>query len=353
MTKVYVAGTRPELAEHRKLVKQTIAEMGMIWILPEEFRADGDIVQTVKSYIDEADIFVLIIGQRYGWMPPGSDISLNEIEYRYAQERGIACLIFAMSDKHPVPIDVINNDLADIARLKQFRSELFSQYVVGVFDSPEDLRAKLLFSLSRFQTRTEINLDGVEVRGDLTIVQLDETIVQEVIIRALELYEARIKLDPTRVDGADPEAITVRPAFSRISRADQFQCDVFVIMPFQDEFAAVFTDVIIPVVEGLGLVVKRGDNFMSNHHIIDEVWYALYNCKVVIADCTGNNPNVFYELGIAHTLGKPTIMIAQDVDRAPFDVRGRRFVKYENSFGGPKKLSNELNKHIRNILNSE
>jgi hypothetical protein len=51
--------------------------------------------------------------------------------------------------------------------------------------------------------------------------------------------------------------------------------------------------------------------------------------KVIIADCTGSNPNAFYKIGLAHTLGKPVILTSQSVRDVPFDLRYLHFISYE------------------------
>ncbi|MDX1990808.1 MAG: DUF4062 domain-containing protein [bacterium] len=351
--RVLISGGVRGLEEHRKLAKQTVYEMGMTPTMLEDIPLGDEIIPAVQTWLDTTDILVLIIGQHYGWIPDGFAASISEITYHWAREKKIPCLVFFMSDKHPKQADETSNNFADIMRISNFQNEITKQYVVGFFDSAEDLRTKLLLALSRYQRDNVVNIHVADVpNSNIVVNQFDEIMMQDVILRALELYEARLKTDPTRVDGNDPDAITIKPVFNRVSRAQQFQCDVFVIMPFRDEFDTVYNDIIVPLGESMALVVKRGDNFTSNHHIMDEVWYALYNCRVVVADCTGNNPNVFYELGIAHTLGKPVIMIAQDVEKAPFDVRGRRFIRYENNIGGVKKLKTELEKSIRSVLNN-
>jgi hypothetical protein len=102
--------------------------------------------------------------------------------------------------------------------------------------------------------------------------------------------------------------------------------------------------------ESLGLEIKLGDDFFSKHDILREIWSAIYNSKFVIADCTKKNANVFYELGIAHTLGKPAIMIAQNKDDIPFDVQGKRYIIYENTAGGLQVFEAQLKDAIMKML---
>jgi hypothetical protein len=150
------------------------------------------------------------------------------------------------------------------------------------------------------------------------------------------------------------EGIKIKPIFGTPLDKKQFQCDIFVIMPFAPEFQPVYDHVIKPLEKELAINlekgIKRGDDFFSHHNIVDEIWSAIYSCQIIIADCTGRNANVFYELGIAHTLGKPYILITQNVKDAPFDIQGRRLIEYKDSIAGTTKLKADLKKAIAALL---
>ena len=125
------------------------------------------------------------------------------------------------------------------------------------------------------------------------------------------------------------------------------------IMPFAQAFSGIYTDVIRPLVKDLGLIITRGDEFNSvNGSIVEEVWSALNNCQFVIAEITGGNDNVFYELGIAHTLNKPAILITQATkpENVPFDIRHLRYIQYENTVSGGAKLRDDLKVNITRLL---
>jgi hypothetical protein len=146
--------------------------------------------------------------------------------------------------------------------------------------------------------------------------------------------------------------IEVEPVFGNPPSESQFECDVFMIMPFADEFDPIYRNVIVPLVEKeLRLTIKRGDDFFSEHEIMKDIWGGISASKLVIAECTGRNANVFYELGIAHTLGKPTIMITQNIDDTPFDLRHLRTVTYENTPDGLNELKPHLSKAIARLQN--
>ncbi|MCD4685886.1 MAG: cyclic nucleotide-binding domain-containing protein [Anaerolineae bacterium] len=101
----------------------------------------------------------------------------------------------------------------------------------------------------------------------------------------------------------------VKPVFGPPSLKMHFMSDVLMIMPFGEKLDPVYNNHIKKVATGLGLNIKRADDFFTQEAIISEIWAAINLTKLVIADCTGRNPNVFYEMGIAHTIGKPVIVI--------------------------------------------
>jgi hypothetical protein len=90
--------------------------------------------------------------------------------------------------------------------------------------------------------------------------------------------------------------------------------------------------------------------FFLQGRVIEDIWVAINSAKVIIADCTGRNPNVFYELGMAHTIGKEVVLITQDIDDIPFDVRHIRFIVYEYTPRGMKEFEVQLKKTLRYIL---
>lgn len=155
---------------------------------------------------------------------------------------------------------------------------------------------------------------------------------------------------PTQWSNDGRYSYTVHPIFSKPVPESQYCCDVFMVMPFADKFQSIYSDYIKPVVESLDLVINRGDDFFSHRDIMDEIWLALVNCKFVIVDCTGRNANVFYELGIAHVIGKPTVLLTQDTNDLPFDIRGRRVISYKDQSKGLTKLKTDLTELIPRIL---
>ena len=107
----------------------------------------------------------------------------------------------------------------------------------------------------------------------------------------------------------------------------------FLIMPFDEEFDAVHTGFIKPVLEGAGFSVDRADDIESQQNILRDVLEKIDHSNLIVADLTGANPNVFYELGLAHALKKPVILITQSIADVPFDLKSYRLLEYSTHFG--------------------
>lgn len=137
------------------------------------------------------------------------------------------------------------------------------------------------------------------------------------------------------------EPMTVYPFFG-VPNFVPDKPDLFVAMPFKKELQHIYTDNICGVAERIGLKVARADNFFTANSIMSDIWSAINAAKIVLADCTGKNPNVFYEMGIAHTVGKPLILISQNDDDVPFDLRHVRYIMYNCTPEGLLKLNFDM-----------
>lgn len=125
----------------------------------------------------------------------------------------------------------------------------------------------------------------------------------------------------------------------------------FVIMPFTEDLDPVYQDILKPCVESVGMVCRRSDEIRSNNAIVRDIWKSICEAQLIIADLTYGNPNVFYELGVAHTVGKQTILLSQKDERKfPFDVMHLRRIMYENTASGGHNLSRELKDTIETIF---
>lgn len=126
----------------------------------------------------------------------------------------------------------------------------------------------------------------------------------------------------------------------------------FVLMPFAQEMdlQRVYLNHVKPTVEGCGLRCIRANDIYGVSGIMQSIWEAINSSRVIIAEMTGKNPNVFYEPGIAHTIGKPVIMITQSIDDVPFDLKHLRCIEYEYKPHTINILTDTLVKTLNDVL---
>ena len=126
----------------------------------------------------------------------------------------------------------------------------------------------------------------------------------------------------------------------------------FVLMPFAEEHRPVYDDHIKKVAEQCGLHCVRADEVFGPGQMMEQIWELMNRAGLLIADVTGKNPNVFYELGVAHTLGKPVILITRAEEDVPFDLRHFRYILYEYTPRGCQRLEEALSNAIGAVLAS-
>lgn len=128
----------------------------------------------------------------------------------------------------------------------------------------------------------------------------------------------------------------------------------FVLMPFEDKYRGVYEQVIRPTIESneIGLQCVRVDEIKHQGNVIDDIVREICNAEVIVADLSGLNPNVFYELGVSHALTNKTVMIARD-KHLPFNLGPYRVIFYKETFGGEEKLKRELAQAVLTVLRNE
>ena len=129
--------------------------------------------------------------------------------------------------------------------------------------------------------------------------------------------------------------------------------NVFMVMPFEDKLAnEIYRLSTKPICNSFNLEINRADEVFTTNPILDDIISAIEKSIITIVDISGKNPNVFYELGIAHILKQnQTIIITQDeYDSIPLDITHFRIIKYEDSIVGKKEYEDKLRKTIESII---
>lgn len=132
----------------------------------------------------------------------------------------------------------------------------------------------------------------------------------------------------------------------------------FVIMPFRPKWSKIVWETVRNTMIDLKFKCIRADE-QFGQQILEDIWKGICEASIVIADVTGRNPNVYYELGLAHVLGRRVILLTQSIDDIPFDTLIYRHIPYKSPLKPRdrnremRKLSQELKKHVEWVIGNE
>ena len=124
----------------------------------------------------------------------------------------------------------------------------------------------------------------------------------------------------------------------------------FVLMPFDEEFDDIYDYLIHDPLSEAGYDVKRADDILNQGNILADIIQSIINSDLIVADLSTTNPNVYYELGIAHSHRKNVIMLTQNVKELPFDLRSYRIIPYSNHFAKMDEARQQIQKLIKDVL---
>jgi len=125
----------------------------------------------------------------------------------------------------------------------------------------------------------------------------------------------------------------------------------FVMQPFAAPLGDYYDKIYKPAIEKAGLSAIRADaDIFGTGKIMEQVWRGIRGARVLVAELTSRNPNVFYELGLAHALNKPVVLVSATEQDVPFDLTHIRVIYYDkhDPFWGQKLLD----KVAENILSA-
>jgi len=147
------------------------------------------------------------------------------------------------------------------------------------------------------------------------------------------------------------------PFFQDSRRYELQEGLVFVLMPFRENWSdRLWNDHIRPYLEDVPsvgkLFVRRADD-MFGQGVMEDVFHGIASAGLIIAECTGRNPNVLYELGIAHALGKRTALLSQSEADIPFDLRRFRFCVYEDNSSGYPRMKSFVQETAREVFGTK
>lgn len=341
--RAYISSTLAELSEHRQAVYSAIESLefgvgvDVEVVHTEALESSGQpSLDVLLNQIQESSLFILLLGWRYGYVPEGEDRSVVEIEYEKAKEAGCAILCFIADETFPVEARFVETG-PHASKLRRFKERVARENIVRTFRGPDDLAKEVAIAVNLF-----MNTPMSKVGQDL----IDKPVLEKQLKLCRE--EKAYQIDVISTLRQRLQNIVPADPIWRGRRFDMDSTLAFCLLPFKDDFMQVFEEGVLPAIEAAGLRGIHAGQIFDNREIIEDIWESICTCRIVVADVTDRNPNVFYELGICHTLGKEVIVITQSSDDVPFDIRHRRFIEYH-----PDKMSslrNRLQQTLQRVL---
>lgn len=214
--------------------------------------------------------------------------------------------------------------------------------------------------VARVGTITRARISGYNIAldysYDMSIPAIPNKILKAMAVD-LDMQDFQLSRTHWSVKDVDLFRVLLRNAQPRRQRPRVFQLPeveniepslVSAMMPFHPSFDAVYAT-LQQAAQAAGLRCRRADDIWENPAVIQDVVSLIDRSSIVICDCTGRNPNVFYEIGIAHTLGREVILITQSDADIPFDLRHLRFVPYLNNNEGLGALAARLQPRLSDL----
>jgi hypothetical protein len=346
--RVFLSSTFSDLKEYRAAAIDTIRRFGFVPVTFEQMGAMDDAPATASARaLAESDIVVFVVAHRYGYVATGSEKSIIELEYDQAQSQKKPVLVFLLSDDQPWPPDQIDRG-ESFHRLEAFKQRL-KERMVNFFTTPGDLSMRLAVAISQYSSQVEaIPLEPPEATKPREITLADvlselKTVRAEVSTLQQMVAEGRREYRDSGAGGQ--ENAQIRPADflgARSNSTDPRKC--FVIMPYSEGWSQAVERTILEVCTKLDFKFSIAKT-MEGRFIPNDIWRGITGAGLIIADLSGANPNVTYEIGLADVLGKAVVLICQG-GNVPFDFLGQRMILYENTVAGGLSLREELTSRL-------
>ncbi len=208
--------------------------------------------------------------------------------------------------------EVVRTRLGDFERMS---------YVVQFDVPPEEIEAGFREKIHIISLTT-----GASTRDSVLAKFFYEILVQLDTHSGVSLRSSR----PDVFEAVEPEQVH-RAAASREDAAliESTSRLCFVMMPFKGRFDEIYRNLVAPVVVRQGLSPMRADEMAGPGFIVEQIRVAIQQARLCIADVTGNNANVLYEIGLAQAMKKPLILLAERESTVPFDVAQERVIFYD------------------------
>lgn len=322
---VFVSSTYTDLIEERQAAVEAILDAGHIPAGMELFKSGKHQMKTIQKCIDESDVFMLIIGGRYGSIDEKYNKSYTQLEYEYALSKGMPVFAIILQDRFlftKVSICGYNAIFQgeNIYKYHSFRNIVESNTVKYV-SSIEQISSVIHAQLNNISNDSNYNLIGWS------------------------------KNMSSKSKSTTNIPISIIDDYVNENTTKHNKTSIFVVMPFSEPWSDEIYDIIKEVCDNLDVKLNRADEILGSQSIYNDIITNIIESDIIIADITVKNANVFYELGYAHALNKKVILIRQPHDNVPFDITQFRYIEYELSFKKAKEFQKRLTATINNYKN--
>jgi hypothetical protein len=138
------------------------------------------------------------------------------------------------------------------------------------------------------------------------------------------------------------KGMAVEPVFKRPELPPRKErADVFVLMPFKADHGKIYWEHIKNLGTDLKIRIERSDEHFEPGQFFQRVWNSICAARLILAICSESNPNVFYEIGIAHTVGKKVVLLTHAEFQMPSDMGHLELINYSND---PERMQAMLDK---------
>jgi hypothetical protein len=277
-------------------------------------------------------MFHLLVSYQ-GWPDTGGTLSRSRVYIR---------------DEDPVGSRFFSNEQLDVAKLREHPALLVSEtggngsqfarvaHITNVVIGKSEVSIQYVIDNGIFP------ISNTELEGHPVELGLGRFGLSHTCWRVCEADLYKLLLQNQQKRAVSPKVFSLEAAYAQDENL------VSIMMPFSAEFNPVHV-ALQQAITAIGFSSVRADNIWEHHTIIQDIVNIIARAKVVICDCSGKNPNVFYEAGVAHSIGKEVILITQSENDIPFDLRHLRYIPYLSNGEGLANLSVLLQAKLRSI----
>jgi hypothetical protein len=309
----------------RKLIGRLVSDGILVFYDESDLFVGNSITQTLNSAVARSKYVLIVMSPSYF----SSKWASTELELAMQREfeTDTTTVLPILAEKCDVPPLLRNKLYLDFTARSDFESS-YRKLLSALVSKPQPF--SIVGSTNVVANKNEVGT--IKVSRSESAILLKE--IQELNTRVSKFMSKDTSIS------SHSNAVEISPRLC------------FVIMPFsQEELTDIYEYFIKPSIEeNCDLVCERGDDVFGSNIIMEDIRGSIGKARIIVADLTGRNPNVFYEVGIAHALDKQVLLLSQSMSDVPFDLRHRRVLVYDNTPKGCKKLEKSLVENVRAML---